>query len=152
VSHRSRHSFLSSCVRFAGLAVLLAVSTSATAQTYWFENYERAVALIDDGLTNEASALLERVIRDHPLPVSCLKVPGDRCIDYIPYFQRARIQVSRGDARGASHSLDITEAFGVGMVNRRTERDVVRLRQQIRTMESGRSGEPATVTPAVDQH
>jgi hypothetical protein len=152
VPHRSRLSFLSSLVRFAGLAVLLTVSTSATAQTYWFENYERAVALIDDGLTTEASALLERVIRDHPLPVSCLKVPGDRCIDYIPYFQRARIQVSRGDARGAAHSLDVTEAFGVGVMNKRTEKEVVRLRQQIRTMDTGRAGEPATVSPAVDQH
>lgn len=124
----------------------LTAAAPLTAQTYWFENYERAVALIDAGKTSEASTLLERVIKDHPVPESCLKVPGDRCIDYIPYFHRARIQVSRGDTRGASHSLDVTEAFGV--MNKRTEKELVRLRERIRSM----AGEDATVSPAADPH
>ncbi len=138
------------------LALGAAASSAALAQTYWFERYERAVALIDAGQVGEASTLLERVIKDHPIPIACLRVPGDRCIDYVPYFERARIQIYRGDTRGASHSLDVSEAFGTRLQNKRTEREIHRLREQIRTMEeTSRSAAPATaapVAPVSDPH
>ena len=134
----------------AGLILVGASGSTPFAQTYWFEDYERAVALIDAGQAAEAAPVLDRVIKEHPLPVACLKVPGDRCIDYIPYFQRARIQISRGDAHGAAHSLDVTEAFGVGLTNKRTEKELLLMRQQVRKMQGGRTQTPTTVTPASD--
>ena len=141
------------CLVAVALTVGAAGSSVILAQSYWFENYERAITLIDAGQVAEASTLLERVIADHPLPVACLRVPGDRCLDYVPYIQRARIQIYQGDTRGASHSLDVSEAFGTGLANRRTDREVQRLRQQIQMMETTRrSSSPATIAPAADPH
>ena len=91
-SHLSRRF---SWIPLAGLALLFIPASHARAQTYWFENYERAVALIDAGEMAEAATILEGVIKGHPLPVSCFKVPGDRCIDYIPYFH----QIGRASCR-----------------------------------------------------
>lgn len=141
------------CLVTVALILGAAGSSVIHAQSYWFENYERAIALIDAGQVAQASTLLERVIADHPLPVACLRVPGDRCIDYVPYVQRARIQIYQGDTRGASHSLDVSEAFGTGLANRRTDREVQKLRQQIQMMDATRrSSSSATVAPAADAH
>jgi hypothetical protein len=103
----------------------------AAAQTYWFEDYQRAVMLIEQGRHAEASPLIDRMLRDHPLPVACMRIPGDRCIDYLPYFQRARIQLSTENLRGARHSLDIEGAFGAVLQNRKTERAFEQLRREV---------------------
>ena len=38
----------------------------AHAQTYWFENYQRAVELIDDEKAAEAAPLMDQLIQSHP--------------------------------------------------------------------------------------
>jgi hypothetical protein len=135
------------------LAMALSVSRSAYGQTYWFESYERVVQMIDRGDAAEASPLLDLLIRNHPYPIPGLKVPGDRSIDYLPHFQRARIQVYRGDARAAAHSLDIEEAFGAVLSNKRASKQLLKLRQQIETMEAFRHpNPPITVAPASAPH
>lgn len=120
---------------FISILVLWPVAFTPTlAQSYWFTTYEKVVAMIDSGRMAEATPLLEELIQGHPCPIACLKVPGDRCIDYLPYFQRARIQLANDDVRGAAHSLDICEAFGAILQNRRTEREFLSLRRRIRSM------------------
>lgn len=116
--------------------------TPALAQSYWFHTYERVAAMINSGRMAEAAPLLEELIQEHPYPIACLKVPGDRCIDYLPYFQRARLQIHNGDVRGAAHSLDISEAFGAVLQNRRTERELLNLRRRIRSMAPAESPGP----------
>lgn len=135
------------------LALALPASRSAYAQTYWFETYERAVRMIDRGEMAEASSLLDGLMREHPYPMSGMRVPGDRSIDYLPHLQRARIHLYRGDALAAAHSLDIEEAFGAVLSNKRAARQLLRLRQQVETMEAVRhpSG-PPTVAPASAPH
>ncbi len=138
-------------------AVVSPLSTPGTAhaQTYWFEDYERAVDMIDDGRMAEASALLERLVREHPLPQASVRVPGDRFINYLPYYQQARVQLHQGDTTAASRSLDICEAFGVAKQNRRTARQFTELRRRIAekasaaTAHARRSGIPParTTTP-----
>lgn len=121
----------------------------ATAQTYWFEDYQRLVIMIDKGQHQEASKLLEKIVNEHPFPIACMRIPGDRCIDYIPYYQRARIQFSMENTRGADHSLDISGAFGAVLRNRRNEKAFLQLRDQV-DQRIGESAKPlaSTVVPA----
>jgi hypothetical protein len=129
---RGRHLPLS--VSIVALGLMAFTPAPALAQSYWFHAYERVAAMIESGRMAEAAPLLEELIQEHPYPIACLKVPGDRCIDYLPYFQRARIQIHNDDVRGAAHSLDISEAFGAVLQNRRTEREFLILRRRIRSM------------------
>lgn len=109
----------------AVLLLALGCATLANAQVYWFETYERAVELIEDDRFDEAEPLLEQVIADHPLPRANVRVPGNRFIDYLPYFQRARIQLERGEYESAARSLDVSEAFGA-VTARRQQTEVLR--------------------------
>jgi hypothetical protein len=125
-----------SSVRLLFVATMVAVcmaagGTVSRAQNYWFENYEKAVELIDAGDMKEASALLDTVTDSHPNPVGCLRVPGDRCVMYCPYFQRARIQFSQGDLRGAAHNLNVSGAFGAVHQQKRSHDAFLALRQQV---------------------
>jgi hypothetical protein len=129
---RGRHLPLS--VSIVALGLMAFTPAPTLTQNYWFHTYERVVTMIDSGRMAEAAPLLEELIQDHPYPIACLKVPGDRCIDYLPYFQRARLQIHNGDVPGAAHSLDISEAFGAVLQNRRTEREFLNLRRRIRSM------------------
>jgi hypothetical protein len=111
--------------------VALAFLGTAHAQTYWFENYQRAVSLIDANRGAEALPLLEQVIQDHPLPQAGMRIPGYQFLDYLPYYQRARIEVQMGQYERASRSLDVSEAFGEAGSSKRSMADASRLRQQI---------------------
>jgi hypothetical protein len=106
-------------------------ATPATAGNYWFEDYERATWLIDEGRAVQAAALLEQVIAKHPSPIGSFRVPGNRFIDYLPYYQRARVQVMLGELGKAAHSLDIEEAFGVVRQRESNLQRLVDLRQEI---------------------
>lgn len=151
--HRPRDHALRMSLAALVISIAPLVSGNAHGQTYWFETYERVVQMIDRGEVAEATPLLDRLIREHPYPISGLKVPGDRSIDYLPHFQRARVQLYRGEARAAAHSLDIDEAFGAVQNNKRTKREFLKLRQQIETMEAFRPmNAPATVAPASVPH
>jgi len=52
---------------FALLAILIS-SGLAVAKTYWFENYQRAVHLIDAGRSTEALPILDKLLVDQPIP------------------------------------------------------------------------------------
>jgi hypothetical protein len=120
--------------------VLLGVAGLAQAQNYWFETYERAVELIDDNRLDRAEELLGQVIEDRPVPQSAIRVPGNRYIHYLPYFQRARIQIERGQFDLAAHNLDVSEAFGAIRFNRRRLAQFQKLREVARAEMAG----PAT--------
>lgn len=113
--------------------VSLAVFFSRTAvcQTYWYETYQRAVELIDEGSTAAAKPLIDRLIEEHPVPISGYMLPGERFIDYLPYYQRARIQFMDGDTSGATRSLDMSEQLGAMLHDRRSRRAVERLKLDI---------------------
>ena len=110
-------------------AVMILLFCGAThAQSYWFESYQRAVKLIDDSRYDEAALLLDDVIRDRPMPQAALRIPGHQYLDYLPYFQRARIEIHRGQFDRAAHSLDVSEAFGAVRASRRPEVEFNRMR------------------------
>lgn len=146
---RTLHSLLPVVALFVTIAGLAA--SPAAAQSYWFEDYQRLVIMIDKGQHQEASKILEAIVKDHPFPIACMRVPGDRCIDYIPYYQRARIQLSMNNTRSAIHSLDISGAFGAVLKNRRNEKAFLQLRHQVeeRIDESARL-RPSEVVPAAE--
>jgi len=112
------------------LALILSVafSSPALAKGYWFESYQRAVELIDGERLDEASALLDEVIREMPTPEAAARIPGNRFVNYLPYYQRARIQFKQGDLEGAAHNLAVSEAFGAIRADRQAMADVQRLR------------------------
>ena len=140
--HASRRA---ASVLILGFAAVLLSSSPAGAQSfYWFESYERAVSMVDAGSFSEASEMLDSLIESHPLPVVGMRVPGDRFIDYVPYFERARIAVAGGDLLAASHNLDICEAFGVSDQNNRMARKIATLRKTI----TDRHGAKASIEPA----
>ncbi len=126
---------------------LLVVGGTTSAQSYWFEDYERAVVFVDKAEYAEASNLLDELIQDHPIPVLGLRVPGDRSIDYLPHYQLARIQAANGDYRGAAASLDICRAFVKIPKGSRADRDIRQLHQSLRGQAvPGGSGASASVS------
>lgn len=131
------------------LVLPLVAPRSAYAERYWFETYEHAVQLVNDGRIDEASTILDALIDEHPVPIAGVRVPGDRYINYHPYYQRARIQMKKGDYQGASQSLTICDAFGAIHQNRRMERQFLDLRRQIAeraaAMTAANSSAPAAV-------
>jgi hypothetical protein len=100
----------------------------AHAQTYWFETYQRAVQLIDDEKSTEAGPMLDELLQDHPFPKASMRIPGQQYMDYLPYFQLARVQYDRRDFRQASRSLDVSEAFGAVKHNKRSSELFTQLR------------------------
>ena len=107
-----------STIKNLSLAALLVVLTAsmASAQTYWFETYETAVDKIEaeqQEQMEEALELLGALVAERPLPQANLRVPGDRLVDYLPYFQKARVEMMLGKYDDARKSLDASEAFQV---------------------------------------
>lgn len=97
----------------AGVLVVLAATLSpAFCQSYWYEDYQRIVRLIDRGQFQQAAPALEQLLRVKPMPAAVVSIPGDQAISYCPYFQRARIQHGLGAHGKALHSLDVARAFG----------------------------------------
>lgn len=129
----------------AALVTLVALTLSASsvrAQSYWFERYEHAVTMIDAGRFAEASGLLRDLIQRHPVPIVGMRVPGDRFIDYLPYYERARIHVAEGNFPAAAHDLDISEALVQFEKDGKIAKDIAELR---RTIAQGRGA--ARVNP-----
>ena len=120
------------------LILSVALASPALAKGYWFESYQRAVELIDGERLDEASELLDDVIRDMPTPEASARIPGNRFVNYLPYYQRARIQYMQGDLAGAAHNLAVSEAFGAVRSDRRAFADLRELRAGL---------ERATTTP-----
>jgi predicted Zn-dependent protease len=103
----------------------------ASAQTYWFETYQRAVEYIEQERFDEAAKLLEDLIEERPFPKARVRVPGNQFVDYLPYYQRARIEVRLGDHTRAIRSLDVSEAFGAIKSNKRALTSLKQLRVKI---------------------
>ena len=110
------------------LILSAALASPALAKGYWFESYQRAVELIDGERLDEASVLLEDVIRIMPTPEASARIPGNRFVNYLPYYQRARIQYMQGDLQGAAHNLAVSEAFGAVRSDSRAFADLRELR------------------------
>lgn len=113
------------------ILVLLLAPSLIHAQTYWFESYQRAVQLIEAERFEDAAPLLDRLIQEHPHPEAGVRIPGNQFLDYLPYFQQARIQMERGDYQAASHSLDVCKAFGAISQNRRSLAGLKQMRQSL---------------------
>ena len=120
----------------------------AHAQTYWFESYQRAVQLIDADKSAEAAPILDQLIQDHPYPQASMRIPGQQYIDYLPYFQLARIQYDQRDLRQASRSLDVSEAFGAVKSNKRSNAHFAQLRTRLDAELAGTDEEPTIAAGA----
>jgi hypothetical protein len=112
------------------------LSPPVSAQTYWFETYERAVSYIDNGRVDEAHELLAPLTAENPIPKASVKIPGNQVLHFLPYFQRARIQVRQGDYSSATHSLEVSEAFGAILRTPHGKAHLSELRAQIVDLQS----------------
>lgn len=113
----------SNLTRNLSLIALLWVvgATAASAQVYWFETYESAVDKIEGEQPEDMEQALELItalLADRPVPEAQVRVPGDRYVDYLPYFQQARIQWRLGQFDEARESLNKSEAFPAVRDNR----------------------------------
>ena len=115
---------------FALLAILIS-SGLAVAKTYWFENYQRAVHMIDAGRSTEALPILDKLLVDQPIPTNAVRVPGNRFIDYLPYYQMARAHSQLGNVKSAKSSLVTSESYGVVTETHRHTADLAALKSAI---------------------
>jgi hypothetical protein len=122
--------------RAAGVAavtvVMLMAPCLAQAQAYWFESYQRAVWLIDEGRYEEATPVLETLLKERPYPEAQVRIPGNQFIDYLPYLHRARIQMHNVDFEGARKSLRVSEAFGAVKRNAKAMAELRDLQEEVR--------------------
>jgi len=121
---------------FALLAAPIS-SVLAETKTYWFEDYRRAVHLIDAGRSNEALPVLQKLAAQQPLPANAVRVPGNRFLDYLPHFQIARAQAQLGNTREAEKSLTTSESYGVITESRRHLQELTALKNAIDTPSNG---------------
>jgi hypothetical protein len=122
--------------RWLGLLVLVVpvlalVSTPASARAYWYETYQQAVRLIDEGRVQEASPLLAQLVAEHPEPEYAFRLPGNRNLHYLPYYQRARIELALEEYEAAARSLDLSESYGAVLQGSRVTADLERLRERL---------------------
>jgi hypothetical protein len=83
----------------------------------WYEDYERAVALIDEGgCSREALQLLGAAVVDKPRPRLNARTIAVQTIDYLPYYQLARAHLACGDVESARHYLETSRERGVAPV------------------------------------
>ena len=82
------------------------------AKPYWFEEYQQAVEMLEDGKADQASSILEQLVEEYPQPITALRIPGNRFIDYLPYFQQARAKLELGDVKSATEKLNKAESYG----------------------------------------
>ncbi len=115
------------------IVVCFCMGTTPTtfAKTYWYESYLRAVDMIDAGRLQEASSFLDNSMRNHPVPETAISVPGDLLIDYLPYYQLARIEIGQGDEPAARKALAESLRFGAITESRRHVDGLDELRRTI---------------------
>jgi hypothetical protein len=84
----------------------------------WYEDYQRAVDLIDDGgCSREALQLLGAAVVDKPRPKMNARTIAVQYIDYLPYYQLARAHLACGDVASARHYLTGSRERGVAPVD-----------------------------------
>jgi len=116
------------------LVVISLLATGvASARTYWYERYLRAVDLIDSGRPGDATILLEQLIKQRPEPAVAVRLPGNQYIDYLPYYQTARAQAGLGKFLDADHALARSVEYGaIERCRRRHARELDRLQSTIK--------------------
>ena len=121
-------------IRLAILTACVAMlaAPSFAQQSYWYENYQRAVEQIDDGQLDQAAASLQTLLSEMPHPKARTRIPGERYMSYLPYYQMARIHALRGEFADAQLSLDISEAFGAIKQHKKAEAEFDKLRRSVR--------------------
>jgi hypothetical protein len=94
--------------------VFLAVASPAGAAR-WYEDYERAVELIDQGgCSLEAIQLLGATVVDKPKARRQARTVSVRVIEYyVPYYQLARANLACGNLDAARQYLDRSRSEGV---------------------------------------
>jgi len=142
----------SAAKKFAVMCSLALFSSAGFAQSYWFESYERAVAMIERGDTVGGEAILRPLVKDHPVPMAALRVQGDRFIDYRPYIFMARVEIARGDLVAAARNLDASKAFDEVAGRRRYAIELLRVRRELETLElrSAAGVDPAPATASAE--
>jgi hypothetical protein len=112
-----------------------ATSGPVSAQVYWFEDYQKAVELIDEDRVSEAEPLMLELQQKLPVPRVGVRIPGNQYIDYLPYLQLARIHAARGDWELVKHNLDVSEAFGAVKAQRVSMKQFSELRRDLEYQE-----------------
>ena len=92
---------------------------------------------------DEAAKLLEELIEQRPLPRARVRVPGNQFVDYLPYYQRARIEVRLGERTRAIRSLEVSEAFGAIKSNRRALTSLKEMRVKLERQPAEAKKKPA---------
>ena len=133
---------------FSVVAIML-VSLASPQQGVepWYTHYQRGVELVEAGDGAAAVVELESALEARPEPALRVATDGPRYIDYLPYFQRARIQLGQGEVAAAAHSLEVAEAFGIVMFQRNTRQEFNQLRQQVATQISQNQPSRLNATP-----
>ncbi|MCP3981820.1 MAG: hypothetical protein GY716_21160 [bacterium] len=119
---------------FSIVLMALLLAPAAQAQSYWFETYQNAVDEIerqDRGGLEHALALLDELVAEQPVPRTKVRIPGNRRLDYLPYFQRARVQSRLGMFGEARYNLEVSEAFGAVKGNRLAMNEVREIRADL---------------------
>ena len=129
------------------LLAVVAFSGSAFAGSAWYEDYQRVQNWIEDGKIDDASSLLDTLIAKYPEPEADVRIPGDRFINYLPFYHRARIELARQDYVAASRSLQISQAFGATLRDRAVTSDLLRMQDLLKT-NTMQSDAMALSTPA----
>lgn len=155
---RDRRSFLLWAALGSLILICSIFAPPVAAQTYWFETYQRAVDFIDDGRTAEAAELLDQLAKAKPLPEAGVRIPGNQVLDFLPFYQKARIDLQQGDYKAAKHNLDVSEAFGAITRSPRGKSHLAELRAQVREGNPSRvpstrheNGAPATASQVSDR-
>ena len=95
------------------MVLLLGMASEARAQE-WFDDYERARALIADDQPARAVPLLEQAIRKRPEPGTNILTYGTNRLDeYFPYLLLADARLRVDDLDQAADALAASEAAGV---------------------------------------
>lgn len=96
------------------VAVVVAGFPADCSAARWYEDYERAVELIEDGqCSREALQLLGAAVVDKPKPRRNARTIAVKTIDYLPYFQLARAHLACGEADSARHYIEESRRRGV---------------------------------------
>ncbi|MGD8439547.1 MAG: hypothetical protein PVG53_03355 [Holophagae bacterium] len=113
--HRRRRSDRRSVLLIAGLAVALILGTAGDGvAARWYDDYQRAVELIDGGdCSREAIQLLGAAVVDKPKPRRNARTIAVKTVDYFPYYQLARAHLSCGEVDAARDYIAESRRRGV---------------------------------------
>jgi len=96
------------------VATLLVGTAGDSAAARWYDDYQRAVDLIDSGdCSREAIQLLGAAVVDKPKPRSNARTIAVKTVDYFPYYQLARAHLACGEIDAARDYITESRRRGV---------------------------------------